>query len=220
MTDIWYTRMDNITGDLVNQYYETLSPEMQQEVLRYKQESDRKSRVLARRTVNLYLEQGVGAGTKMKFLLGENKKPYLPEGPCFNISHSGNYVMVGFSEHPVGVDIEEKREIEWKLIASHFHEAEQEYINRDENRADRFYRVWARKEAYLKANGVGILKGLKTVNALEDLIIDEKGAWHLYDVEIDKGYASAVCTPVPPAKHAIQFKNINSLLTISHAKEN
>lgn len=219
MTDIWYTRMDNITGDLVNRYYASLSPGMQQEIAKYRQENDRKSRVLARKTVNLYLEQN-GSGANMQFLIGENKKPYLPEGPCFNISHSGNYVMVGFSQEPVGVDIEEKREIDWKLIASHFHEAEQEYINQDEYPADRFYRVWARKEAYLKAIGVGILKGLKTVNALEDMVIDEKGAWHLYDVEIDPGYASALCTPFPPKTNTIQFKNINSLLTINHAKEN
>lgn len=215
MTDIWYTRMDNISETMVNRYREALAPAMQEEILRYKQESDRKSRVLAREIINQYLAAEKKEQIPVHFLLDQNKKPYLAEGPCFNISHSGNYVMVAFSNKPVGVDIEEKREIDWALISTHFHDAEQEYIAGEENKADAFYRVWARKEAYLKAIGVGILKGLKTVNALNNLIIDELGAWQVTDTDIAPGYASALCTSATTEQQNIEFKNINSLLTIS-----
>jgi 4'-phosphopantetheinyl transferase len=213
MTDIWYSRMDNITDSMVNRYRETLDPEMQQDILRYRQESDRKSRVLARKIIQLFLN--TGDNNTFRFVLDENKKPSLPGGPFFNISHSGNYAMVGFSNQPVGVDIEEKKAIDWELIATQFHATEQQYINEQENQQEAFYRIWARKEAYLKAVGVGILKGIKSVNALEDIIIDEVGAWYLYDIQIDSGYASAVCTTLPPKKNNIQIKNINPTLTTS-----
>jgi 4'-phosphopantetheinyl transferase len=215
MTDIWYSRMDNITEPMVNRYREALDPEMQQEIMRYRQESDRKSRVLARKIIQLFLNTGDHNNDTFQFVLDKYKKPSLPGGPFFNISHSGNYAMVGFSEQPVGVDIEEKKAIDWELIAAQFHATEQQYINEQENQQDAFYRIWARKEAYLKAVGVGILKGIKTVNALEDIIIDEAGAWQLHDIEIDPGYASAVCIPVSKQKNNIQIKNINPTLTTS-----
>lgn len=215
MTDIWYSAMDNIGSETINSYREALPVAMQEEIARFRQEKDRRSRILARTMINLYLEQTEQARTPLAFELDEFKKPHLPNGPCFNISHSGNYVMVGFGSYPVGVDIEEKRTIDWELITSHFHEAERAYIALHENKEDAFYRVWARKEAYLKAIGVGILKGLNTVNALEEVLADEQGGWRLYDADIAPGYASAVCVPINISENTIQYKNINPLLTKS-----
>ncbi len=215
MTDIWYTAMDNIGSETVNGFLADLPVAMQQDIARYRLEKDRNSRTLARTIVNLYLKEKNGDAGNLAFVLDEFKKPHLENGPGFNISHSGNYVVVGFGPHALGVDIEEKRAIDWELITTHFHEAEREYIAAQENKEDAFYRIWARKEAYLKAVGIGILKGLNTVNALEHLLVNEQGGWRLYDAEIAPGYASAVCVPAHITETAIQYKNINPLLTKS-----
>ncbi|MBP3717896.1 MAG: 4'-phosphopantetheinyl transferase superfamily protein, partial [Eubacterium sp.] len=71
----------------------------------------------------------------------------------YNISHSGEYVAVAVSDEVVGVDIECKKDNDFKVTKRCFEAEAIEYISGDQSR---FRDVWTVKEAFLKCKGIGI----------------------------------------------------------------
>jgi phosphopantetheine--protein transferase-like protein len=95
---------------------------------------------------------------------GKPKLTGTPGEMHFNLSHSkGISALVFDQDHEVGVDIERiDRHFDYQPIVSrYFTEKENRFINDpDGDSIDRFYRVWTRKEALLKALGTGITRHL------------------------------------------------------------
>jgi 4'-phosphopantetheinyl transferase len=110
---------------------------------------------------------GVPAG-KIAFAEGPYGKPRLvgTNGPQFNVSHSGCWALIGFSDsRDIGVDIEFMRAAgdELGLARSFFSAAEYrslEGLERDMLLSS-FYKIWTCKEAVLKAHGAGITEHLR-----------------------------------------------------------
>ena len=79
----------------------------------------------------------------------------------FNVSHSGNFSVIGFFKGAeIGVDIEEcKNDFDVLEIAQNFFSKKEiEALNQiPENQRERaFFRCWTRKEAFIKAEGSGL----------------------------------------------------------------
>lgn len=79
----------------------------------------------------------------------------------FNLSHSDGVALIGIRQSGrIGVDIERVRDgIEFEELATrHFSAAERNELDRAtaENKPQEFFRQWTRKEAYLKAQGLGL----------------------------------------------------------------
>ncbi len=95
-------------------------------------------------------------------------KPFFENGPYFNISHSGKYIVMAVSNKEVGVDIEENVEKNMSSLIRIFNEVEAKMIK---EHAD-FYYLWCAKESLIKCIGSSIshvkeipslpLNGLKT----------------------------------------------------------
>jgi 4'-phosphopantetheinyl transferase len=90
-------------------------------------------------------------------------KPYLrePGAPHFNLSHSAHVALIGLSPgRPIGVDIEVIREVPdaEALASAHFTPDERtEWAAAPGSLRDRtFLACWTRKEACVKALGVGL----------------------------------------------------------------
>lgn len=86
---------------------------------------------------------------------GPHGKPFLPDGPSFNLSHSGRYVVLAVSPGDVGVDIEEIRPRSEGVAEKCFLNPEQEWIRRQKDPERAFYMLWTAKEAVMKATGEG-----------------------------------------------------------------
>lgn len=96
---------------------------------------------------------------KIEVLEHTNKKPYIADCPIkFNISHAGSHVLLGFSKTEIGVDIEYINYNIDYLSITHNYFAEKEIINikNSNNPALLFFKYWTRKEAFLKAIGIGL----------------------------------------------------------------
>jgi 4'-phosphopantetheinyl transferase len=82
------------------------------------------------------------------------------QGVDFNVSHSGDLVLVAVARNrKVGVDVEQWRErLDFKALASVvFSTVEQaDLLETTRNRQQCFYRYWACKEAWLKCDGRGL----------------------------------------------------------------
>ena len=110
---------------------------------------------------------------KGEVLVTKSGKPYLANGPFFNISHSGEYAVLAV--HPsrdVGVDIE--RIDEKKLDSIKFVLGDEEKDIKDINT---LFQIWSNKESLIKCMSTGLkdirnvkglpLEGLRTVDGSE-----------------------------------------------------
>jgi 4'-phosphopantetheinyl transferase len=98
----------------------------------------------------------------LTFAYGPSGKPSLvgDKVPVFNLSHSGNWGLCAVAkEGEVGVDIETLNpELDYaKLAERFFSKAENEWLQQcpPHRRRRLFYRIWTRKEAWLKGKGSG-----------------------------------------------------------------
>lgn len=136
-------------------------------------------------------------------------KPFLLEFPqvSFNISHSGDVLVIAVSLRcQLGVDIEcYKQRSTWEgLVKKCFAQEEIDYwysLDTTERNAD-FYRIWVRKEAFVKAVGKGISLGLsqcilnpdglesflRVPSTLSGLVTD----WQVYPLSLPENQFGAV----------------------------
>jgi 4'-phosphopantetheinyl transferase len=89
----------------------------------------------------------------------------------FNLSHCSGVSLLAFDpENEIGADVEKiDEEFDYEPIVKRwFTQDEDRYIYQSpETSRKRFYEIWTRKEAYLKAIGEGITKNLQ-VEVLEN----------------------------------------------------
>ena len=124
-----------------------------EKALRYKNEVDQVRSLVSSCLVNSL--------SKEPLLFGNMGKPYYENGPFFNISHSGNFVMMGVSDKEVGVDIEENVVKDMSLLLRIFNEAEAKVIKEHSD----FYYLWCAKESLIKCTG-GSVNKVKDVPSL------------------------------------------------------
>ncbi len=100
-------------------------------------------------------------------LRGEFGKPYLAGDPLhFNLSDTKDAVLVALADQPIGADIETmNRNTDHERVAEHyFTKPEVESIMHAQDGKRRFLELWTRKEAVLKACGVGLMDDLHSLN--------------------------------------------------------
>ena len=99
----------------------------------------------------------------LRFTYGPSGKPALigvADAPAFNLAHSGNWGLCAVAkEGEVGVDIETLNpELDYARLAQRFFStAENEWLKKCplHCRRRQFFRIWTRKEAWLKGKGGG-----------------------------------------------------------------
>ncbi|HEX2038731.1 MAG TPA: 4'-phosphopantetheinyl transferase superfamily protein [Acidimicrobiales bacterium] len=146
---------------------------------------------LLRLLLAAYLDEAPQA---LRFEVAEHGKPFLVGRPdvSFNLSHSGDLALVALATgRQVGVDVEHSRPIRGEEGVARRVMTDGElarYLSLEAgDRRSFLLRVWARKEALVKASGLGIRASLTAVPS-------EPGpsdAWSVADLDIP-GYAAAV----------------------------
>ncbi len=86
----------------------------------------------------------------------------------FNLSHSGQYVIIALSKHPIGVDLEYiKNDFNFRSLLPHyFTTAEAQYITASLSPVEAFFRSWTLKEALGKGLGTGITENMQNLPSL------------------------------------------------------
>lgn len=107
--------------------------------------------------------------SKIRFYYKENKKLAV-DGAEFNISHSGNILLVAINTSTIGVDIELiKKDFDFEpILETCFNSNEIEIINQSEEKPLKFYNLWTRKESLLKATGEGLVDNLSAIDCLSN----------------------------------------------------
>lgn len=193
---------------------QTLSPDEQAQAARFRFERDRQRYIVARGVLRSLLGGYLGlAPAAVRFVYSDQGKPALaPElsqTPLhFNLSHSGELALYAFAHSAqVGIDVELMRgNIDFEQIAQRFFSPQEQsalHTLAPAEVAEGFFRCWTRKEAYIKAKGLGLTIPLDqfTVSLLPgkpaQLLYcqydpEETSRWSFYDLSPDVGYAAAL----------------------------
>jgi 4'-phosphopantetheinyl transferase len=164
-----------------------------------------------RRILGAYLHC---SAEKICFLVNRFGKPAVDGPITFSLSHSRSIALLAVAHgQPVGVDVEDVRPIEAEVADTHFSPSELSQLSGLQGDAwlSGFYRCWTRKEAILKAEGVGLNVRLDSfdVELLPGKPAQVLGTrqsfthpWKLHDVSPSSGALGALATAEPEAEVA------------------
>ncbi|HEX9840754.1 MAG TPA: 4'-phosphopantetheinyl transferase superfamily protein [Anaerolineales bacterium] len=211
--DIWRARLD-LPTDSLKTLEATLSVDEIQRADRFHFQGDKDRFIAAhgclRDILARYHHWEPG---QLNFSTNDHGKPALSINSSerkmdFNLSHSNDYALVAVTwEHKVGIDLERIRQgISAQVIA-------RQYFSRSEfaellalpseQREIGFFNCWTRKEAYIKAQGLGLSLPLDSfdvsVGPNEPVILratrpdpQEAAHWVLLSLEVSPDYAAAL----------------------------
>ena len=155
-----------------------LTSEEAQRAARYLRDIDRVRYTLAHAMLRRLLSRRLGVTpAEIIFTTGQHGKSRLAERMShveFNLSYGNGVVAIAVADRPVGVDVEKIRDnLAFGEIGRRFFRPDElRYLNSGGGSGvrNRFFRLWTRKEAVLKALGLG-LSGIEEVSALRSLIV-------------------------------------------------
>jgi 4'-phosphopantetheinyl transferase len=205
---IWHAALDR-EEKVLGRLESRLSQEEKARADRFHFVNDRNrfvaARGLLRELLGKYLHQ---APAGLEFSYGEHGKPSLSggntsSGLCFNLSHSAGLVVYAIAkERNLGIDVEHVRpESAGEDVAKRYFSAREVSDLQTlppEVRVEGFFHCWTRKEAYLKATGMGLQIPL---GSFAVSLVPEKPAqflggveprWHLAAYHPAEGYVAAV----------------------------
>jgi len=169
----------------------------------FKRTEDAMISLLSRFLLRTLSAQRLGVNPEeIMFFYNEYHRPYLPDFD-FNVSHSGDWVVLVFIEQGrVGIDIEKMRTVEETLADMCFTEEERKYLFFNNNfNQEKFFELWTLKESFIKADGKGLSYPLQDFYfCLEDKIKinfkkkKKKENWNFRLYELDSEYKLSLCS--------------------------
>lgn len=194
----------NINNDHYQIFRNSVSGERKQKADRYHFINDSKRSICAELLLQYSLYQSFRHIVPLD--IGYNKfgKPFLNNIRDFsyNLSHSGDWVVIAYGNSEVGIDIE-KIHIGKEYNLDHYFSAEEKsYLHSatGAERNQRFIQLWTLKESYLKYIGTGLSTKLDSfsVNAINGILTfsnnEIQSDIRLKSYRFDSDYYMSICS--------------------------
>lgn len=176
----WWIKISEYSQEDVVALEQTLNPEEKAKAHRFRFEKDQKRYIVTHGILRKLLSKYLNT-KPLDIRFGETgrHKPIISFPAThllFNISHSGDAIAIGIlnqKERPskdidFGVDIEQfKTSRDHQVIAKYYFSAQERFYLNQERTNDLFYVYWTRKEALLKASGIGLLGDIQQLEVAE-----------------------------------------------------
>ncbi len=203
--DLWmspiYTR-----PDLLSSLSSVLNQEEIDYSKKYRFKKNEESYIFSKAITKILLAKYLSIPPKeIVFKFNSSTKPYL-KNSCsnslyFNISHSANTILIAISSTEIGVDIEfyDNNFSFTSILEECFSEKERLFIKESKTPLPNFYKLWTRKEALLKATGIGLLDDISQIPSLsgshkiDEHIINSDIPWQISSFEVEKQLVASIC---------------------------
>ena|SRR3990167_4611649 len=199
--DIHIYALNLVSND--DSLFKLLNPDEQAQALRFVFAKDKTRYIQTRGRLRLLCGHCLDKDpAQIEFSYNANGKPYIINSALkFNVSHSHEKALYIFTwNREVGIDVEYMgRHHDLPAIAQRFFSSEEQALLAQvdpSNYVKAFYTIWTRKEAYIKAKGVGLSQALDSfaVNISEPakfLRLPPGENWFLENVALDGPYCGA-----------------------------
>ncbi len=162
MIKLYYMKIEGDCSDEQSlALYHVLPEKRKESVDRARNQDVAKKRLYTGAFLQCVLAKETGVSLEdLHYEYNEWEKPFLVDSDLhFNMTHSGDYVVLAVSDAPIGVDIEHKTRNYEAIAKRCFHPLEYEDImslGEEEEQKMRFLEYWTMKEAYVKLVGTGM----------------------------------------------------------------
>jgi len=227
--DVW---VENLTtsDDQYRHYWSLLDSSEQDKALRFAQEVHRRFYTVSHGKLRRILASYSNiSSNKITFATQAFGKPILVGnadiGIKFNMAHSGNLMIVAVGKnYEIGIDVEIwSNNVDYDSVANLcFSETERIFWNGlpANEKTEFFYRLWTRKESFVKATGLGL--GVDVSQVTSSLvgttrfltIPNDYGLaedWNLIDLDLGGGKSAALTAPKNSFSR-IQFRKLQSVM--------
>lgn len=187
------------------EYAQLLNKERRERVERYRLVDDKKRCILAGLMTRRFLGNA-------EILKNEYGKPFLSDGRFFNISHSGNYVLLALGKSEIGCDIEKFHYVNAvRTGKTVFNDDEMNLLLSSADRLGTFFNFWTKKESLLKCMGEGFHRCARSVDVCSD-IFEDNGKSYFMKTWNFSDYTVSVCSEENDFPKCIDFIGTEELL--------
>lgn len=223
MTEVFAVKLDrDLKDDELHRLLELVSVEKRERIKRLRQKQDAHRSLIGDVLVRSIICEKLGIrNDDLVFEKNDYGKPILSshQDVCFNIAHSGHWVVCCIDTLPVGIDIEIIKHIDINLAKRFFSEREYDSIMSlpELQRQSYFFELWSLKESYIKAIGKGMSIPLKsfTISAEgEDIKVqseDMAQGYFFKKIFIDNSYKMAVCSCNRAISDNVKFISLDEI---------
>lgn len=176
----------------------SVSPERQQKARRYKFPKGKALSLGAALALDKLLQRRGLRERDQRYLEGKHGKPSLADHPeiHFSISHSSHFVACAMADCEIGIDIQHLVKVNEPLMRRVLSDEELGMVmaQQGEERQMLFARLWALKEAYLKAVGTGITDDFPSFSLENDRprLVNRQGFFLFREFDFPEG-KGALC---------------------------
>lgn len=172
--------------DISDEHMSLISPERAEKASRYRFSADKKRCIAG----GLLLRRFLGDTVVFADAFG---KPRAKSGVCFNLSHSGDWVLLAVGDTEIGCDIEQHRQADvLRLGKVVYTDAEMALLRASSDPQALFYALWTKKEALLKCMGKGFHRAAKSVDVCGSTFCEDGNTYYMKTKSFD-GYTLSVC---------------------------
>jgi 4'-phosphopantetheinyl transferase len=212
-THVWRAWLDRSPAE-TGTFHALLSADEQERAARFHFEHDRRRFIVARGLLRTILARYLACeAQEVRFDYGDNGKPFLHPhhdnaGLQFNLAHSHQMALYAIAlQRAVGVDVEYKRRLtDGGKIAHRFFSPDEAKLVVDAAPGEQqqaFFQIWTRKEAYIKAIGLGLAQPLAEFEVAQPQVgplsfvhlvkrPEAEDRWRIVDLDPHPEYAAAL----------------------------
>lgn len=191
-------------ASVLPRHREYISPQRLQKTLRYRMPDDQK--------------RCIAGSVLLRYFLGDTAildngfgKPVAENGVCFNLSHSGGWVLLAVDDRDVGCDIESVCFVDaarmGKIV---FTGRECRMVETAPDKTGVFFDLWTKKEALLKCMGEGFHRPAKSVDVSGVSFVDGNRKYYLRTV-VFADYVISACAADTDFEMEIEFVDLRQL---------
>lgn len=180
---------------------------MKAEIMSYRFHCDRVRKTVGRLLLNEALKaDGLDIKLLQKTPYG---KPYIKGWYPFSLSHSEQMVALVYATNIsiTGIDVEFIKDIDVQSMYSQLHSDEINSIQSVQDPLKGFYEIWTRKEAVVKAQGIGLTDYLPELNCSGSSTLYDGKKWYFSPIYLGKEYAASVVSEYQNT--VVKVKSIN-----------
>lgn len=201
-----------------------LSEPLVSKIERFKRLNDEQRSLLGELLSRVVIRKKTGIKINdLNIIKSDKGKPELQNIPgfYFNVSHSGEWVVLAIAKAAVGIDVEKIKKPVYRIAERYFSKTELENLNSLSGslKQSYFFDLWTLKESYLKMLGKGLTKSLGSFT-----INGSNGNFSLFENEslneevilkqftLDPDYKLSVCSLDGKFTPTVQYVTVSQLI--------